>query len=81
MNSNICPKIEKCPTFIENVLDQVANKAYRNIFCLDETGNHKNCKRFIVSEKLKKTIPANILPNTFLTVDQIVAKIQQAEKI
>jgi hypothetical protein len=71
MNST-CPKLERCPIFIENITcNEMVGQTYRNLFCLADGLQFQTCKRYIASEKFGKRVPANIMPNTSLSIDEI----------
>ncbi|MGE0079119.1 MAG: hypothetical protein AB7S48_14775 [Bacteroidales bacterium] len=71
-----CPKLEKCPIYIKNVfINPKAGETYRNIFCTAGHEKYTTCKRYIVSEKTGKPVPENIMPNTILTIDEIISKL------
>jgi len=70
---NICPKYLKCPIFIENVLSsERMGKTFRKLYCEAGPEVYRQCKRFIVSEKTGKPVPADILPSSSLSVDEII---------
>lgn len=75
-NSINCPKLEKCPIYIKNVfLNPNAGETYRKIYCTAGFAKYSTCKRFIVSEKTGKPIPETIMPNSSLTVDEIISRL------
>jgi ssDNA-binding Zn-finger/Zn-ribbon topoisomerase 1 len=77
---NTCPKSEKCPIFIGGVLKRKeSEQVYRNLYCNAGEKVFTKCKRFIISEKIGKDAPINILPNCTKDVDEII-KIMQETK-
>jgi len=77
MAENVCPKLEKCPIFIKGVLfSEMAGEAYKNLYCLKDN-KYSQCKRFMVSQKMVCRIPEKILPNSVLSVDEIIEKIEK----
>lgn len=76
-NSANCPKLEKCPIYINNVfLNPKAGETYRKIYCTAGYAKYSTCKRYMVSEKAGKPAPETIMPNSSLTVDEIIMRIK-----
>lgn len=71
MTLNICPKYQKCPIF-QGTTGSKAEGVYRTMFCTAGRDKYTTCKRFIVSEKTKKPIPPDIMPNSFYSVEEII---------
>ena len=69
----ICPKTENCPLFKGEILqrDQSTN-IYKVLFCEAGKEKYMTCKRYIASEKTGKPVPANILPNSSKSIDEII---------
>lgn len=79
MNS-ICPKSEKCPIFIGGVLKRSeSEQVYRNLYCNSGEKNYSKCVRFIISEKIGKAAPTDILPNCTRDLDEIIKKMQETK--
>lgn len=77
MNEKICPKFEKCVIFQEGVLySGQTGQTYKNLFC-QQPEKYPICKRYIVSEKTGLSIPANIMPNSKLSIDEIIEKLKK----
>ncbi len=77
MNTTACPKIEKCPIFLENVFTvENAALAYKNLYCLAGEDKFKTCKRYQVSS-LIGSCPKNILPNSSKSVEEIINQIKK----
>jgi hypothetical protein len=77
MEENIikCPKVEKCPIFVQGVLlSNKTGETYKSIYCLGK--RHLECKRFLASKKCSKPIPVQVLPNAFISVDEIVRRVE-----
>jgi hypothetical protein len=71
---SLCPNAEKCPIFNEILLDKVVtSKWYKTHFCEGGEANWNNCKRFI-TKKQYGMCPADLLPNSSLTIEQIAEK-------
>lgn len=70
-----CPKIQKCPIFVNNVLSsERAGVAYKTLYCQAGEAKFKSCKRYIVSNQAG-FCPPEIMPNSSKTVDEILKKI------
>ncbi|MBN2776714.1 MAG: hypothetical protein JXR36_03685 [Bacteroidales bacterium] len=70
---NTCPKFTKCPIFQGgSSATPQSEEVYRQLFCNAGPDKYKSCKRFMVSEATGKPVPRNIMPNSFLSVDDIV---------
>lgn len=77
MEKDICPKFEKCPIFINNVvLDEDRSKTYRRLYCEAGETEYSKCKRYIVAEKLGKPIPEKYLPNCLLSIEEIIRRME-----
>jgi hypothetical protein len=72
---NTCPKVEKCPIFVNNVLTiENAVVAYKSLYCQAGEPKFKTCKRFIVSNKVG-SCPPDVLPNCSRTIDEIIERV------
>jgi hypothetical protein len=70
-----CPKVSKCPIFINNVLTlESAAVAYKSLYCEAGEAKYKSCKRFIVSNMIG-SCPPSVLPNCSKSVEEIIQKI------
>ncbi len=70
----ICPKVEKCPIFLKNVLTiENAAVAYRTLYCEAGEAKFKTCKRFIVSNAVG-SCPPHVMPNSCKSVEEIMSK-------
>ncbi len=74
-----CPKLKKCPIFLKSIQSKLIGKAYKSLYCQTMNERHLECKRYIASEKYKKPIPENILPNSSLTIEEIGKRIHADE--
>ena len=73
MKTYTCPIILKCPIFRENVFhNKKTGLTYRAMFCEAGFEKYKNCKRYQAVKKSGMMVPENILPNSKLTVDEII---------
>ena len=71
-----CPKVEKCPIFINNVLTiENAAVAYKTLYCEAGEERFKTCKRFIVANAVG-SCPPGVMPNSCKSVEEIVGKIR-----
>lgn len=76
MNIEVCPLLEKCPIFVKGVLyNERSSRAYKNLYCLN-ANKFKQCKRYMVSLVINGTVPENVLPNSVLSVDEIIEQIK-----
>ena len=69
-----CPNSASCPIF-NGILagkDYTA-KVYRTKYCEGGEPAFKSCKRFMAKEKFG-SCPPNLLPNSTLSLEEIVAK-------
>ncbi|MCQ2253073.1 MAG: hypothetical protein MJZ61_06470 [Bacteroidales bacterium] len=70
-----CPKVAKCPIFQKGVLsNEKTGETYKSIFC--QSNRHKECKRFLAAQVCNKPIPVQVLPNAFISVDEIVKRVE-----
>ncbi len=71
---NTCPNAEKCPIFNGILKDKlITAKGYRSQFCDAGVAAYSTCKRY----QAKNTFgacPPDLLPNSFMTLEQIAAK-------
>ena len=67
-----CPNYEKCPIY-NGILKgkTLTSKAYVQFFC--DAENYVTCKRYLV-KKATGVCPPNILPNSVLSVEEIIAE-------
>ena len=73
MNNIICPKYKKCPIFQGgSKATPVSENVYRQLYCKAGEEKFTTCKRYLVSEATNKPVPLNIMPNSFLTVSEII---------
>lgn len=74
--SKICPKYSKCPIF-QGTAKSGADDIYKHLFCSAGEEKFKTCKRYLVSEATKKPVPLNVMPNSFLSVNEIIQSMQE----
>jgi hypothetical protein len=78
MSDKTCPKFEKCPIFTgESFVMEGSSHIYKELYCLAGPERYQTCKRFIVSEKTGMPVPKTIMPNTELTIEQIIEKMKK----
>jgi hypothetical protein len=78
MSEQTCPKYEKCPIFTgESFVMEGSSQIYKELYCLAGPERYQTCKRFIVSEKTGLPVPRNIMPNTELTIEEIIKKVKK----
>ncbi len=77
MDSDFCPKVEKCPIFVNNVLTiQNASVAYKTLYCQAGKARYTSCKRFQISN-IAGSCPQNVMPNSAKSIEQILAEMQK----
>lgn len=68
-----CKNFEKCPIYTGVLVGkETTAKSYRAQFCDAGEDGWMKCKRYLVKEKAGKC-PPDLLPNSFKTVDEIIA--------
>jgi len=73
--TSTCPKFAKCPIYQKDVfINEKAGTTYKNLFCTAGELKYKSCKRFIISEKMGRPAPDNIMPNSSMSIDDIISK-------
>lgn len=73
-NSEICPKVEKCPIFQKGVLsNEKTGDTYKSLYCTN--ARYKTCKRFLASKICQKPIPVQVLPNAIISPEEIAKRI------
>lgn len=73
----ICPKYARCPIFLGgSTATPQSEEVYRSLFCNSGAEKYETCKRYIVSNKTGKSVPLNIMPNSFLSVEEIIEKMK-----
>lgn len=77
MNKSICEKIEKCPIY-QGILrsNEVLTKTYKKLFCENGIEGKNECVRYKVA-KVMGVCPPDILPNTKVSVEEIIEKMKQ----
>lgn len=77
METDLCPKVEKCPLFTGSLLKRSGSEeSYKNLFCRAGKDKWSTCMRYQTSEKVGKCADW-ILPNCSMTLDQIVQKMKE----
>lgn len=73
MEKEFCPKVEKCPIFLNNVLTSGnAAVAYKKLYCEAGAGKYQTCMRYKVSQIAGKC-PPNLLPNSNKRIEDVLA--------
>ena len=85
MDTDHCPKVEKCPIFLDEEitdyeLSDHLRDVYKENYCTAGPSKYKTCKRFIAAEELGVPIPKIIMPNSARTVDEILEIINKTKK-
>lgn len=76
-NNSICPLFDRCPIYQRNVFyNEKAGETYRTIYCLAGEVEYSTCKRYQVSIKLGRPVPDTIMPNSSLSVQQIIDRME-----
>ena len=77
MDKTVCPKLEKCPIFTgESFVLEGSSQIYKDLYCNAGSEKFETCKRYIASEKAGKPAPKNIMPNSELSIEEIIKKIK-----
>ncbi|MDD4385179.1 MAG: hypothetical protein PHD06_08375 [Bacteroidales bacterium] len=77
MEKEQCSKVVKCALFNGIILKRSTSEdVYKNLFCNASKEKWTTCKRYQVSEKAGKCADW-ILPNSTLTVDEIIKKMKE----
>ena len=77
MNEKICSKYKKCPIFQgSSDATLVAEGVYQQLYCKAGSEKYTTCKRYLVSEAVKKPVPLDVMPNSFSTVQEIIDMMQ-----
>lgn len=77
MSESYCKKFEKCPIFQKDILfGERTGETYKKLYCTKGIEINKTCKRYIVSEILGKPVPEKVMPNSILSVEEIIEKIK-----
>lgn len=81
MEKEICPKFAKCPLFTGALLKKsTSEEVYKNLYCKAGREKWTTCKRYQTSERVGKCSDW-ILPNSTLTLDQIIQKMKDKHEI
>lgn len=75
MDNTVCPKYQKCPIFTgESFMLEGSSQVYKDLYCMAGADKFQTCKRYIVSEKTGMPVPKSIMPNTELSIEEIIKK-------
>lgn len=80
METQLCPKTEKCPIFSGVLKGTQYTETYKAMYCEAGEAGRKKCKRFLVAEKVGKC-PTTVLPNAMKSVDEIIAEMKAKGEI
>ena len=73
----VCPKYLNCIIFNAKVIDEHHAKLYKNLYCSAGRDKYSRCKRYITSEKTGVAPPDYIMPNSILSVEEILEDMKQ----
>ncbi len=75
----ICPKFEACPIYNEKITlySQETLEIYKRNYCMAGEENYTKCKRYIFAQQTGQPAPLFVLPNSLLSVEQILEKMKQ----
>ncbi|MBP5502233.1 MAG: hypothetical protein IKR94_05665 [Bacteroidales bacterium] len=77
MDNRICEKFAKCPIFQKGVLfNELTGETYKNLYCM-RADKYKTCKRYLASAECACSIPETIMPNSSLSIEEIVARAKE----
>ncbi|MEJ5264727.1 MAG: hypothetical protein WHT29_05375 [Bacteroidales bacterium] len=72
----VCEYYEKCPIYSGVLVDYAVTAAnYRRLYCEAGESGWSTCKRYQVRKRVGK-VPADLLPNSFKTVEEIIASME-----
>ncbi len=76
---SICPKFEGCPIYNEKITlySQQTLEIYKHNYCMAGEENYTKCKRYIFVQETGKPAPLFVLPNSELSVQEILQKMEQ----
>ncbi|MBN2486797.1 MAG: hypothetical protein JXB34_12555 [Bacteroidales bacterium] len=80
MSPQECPNTPKCPIFSGILQGSQYTETYKSLFCLAGEEGRNKCRRYQVSQKVGKC-PANVLPNSSKSVDEIIAEMKAKGEI
>jgi len=78
--SKICEKSLKCPIY-NGILksNEMMIQTYKELYCDAGQENHNKCIRYQVA-KIIGYCPSDILPNSYLSVEDIIKKVKLQEE-
>lgn len=80
MNIQICPNTPQCPIFNGVLKGTQYTETYKSLYCESGEVGRNKCMRFLVKQKVGKC-PANVLPNSIKTLDEIIEDMKQKGEI
>jgi len=70
-----CPKTAKCPLFQGEILvSKVAQEIYMELYCDNGVNGRSKCKRFLLSESLKRPISVEVMPNDERSIEELLIR-------
>lgn len=81
MADPVCPNIPTCALVNKNnfLTDKVLIDNYIKSYCKDPVANFETCKRYITKINIH-FCPDFVLPDTKMTIDEIIDKYEEFEK-
>ncbi len=68
-----CPKYLACPIFQKTVAaSEQTLENFKNLYCNAGKEAYSQCKRFIVAQQTGHAPPAFVMPNSQLSIDEII---------
>lgn len=75
METNVCKNYKACPIFTGSLQGkEITSKGYKKQYCEAGEEGWLKCKRYQVKQKTGKC-PPDLLPNSFKSVEDIIASI------
>lgn len=72
-NSEFCPIYDNCSVYRDKIChNQIVGLTYRMLYCQQTHYRYKICKRYQIFEKIGRMAPYYVLPNTGISVDEII---------
>ena len=72
--NQVCEKLAKCPIFQKGILfNEFTGETYKMLYCL-RPDRYQTCKRYQASLQCNCTIPEMIMPNSSLSLEDILER-------
>ncbi|PLW95905.1 MAG: hypothetical protein C0593_12980 [Marinilabiliales bacterium] len=79
MESQICPKAEKCPVLNKEAFADVKTlEYYKKNYCFTDDHTWVKCKRFITAQTLQMC-PSFVMPDSCFSIDEILDRMENGE--